>query len=76
MTASAPIPTKLNSTQLYILQMYSFAKSDATKSELQRLLKDFYVKKVELLAQQVWDNKGLTSEEFDNADFHFRTEYK
>ncbi len=67
--------TKLNPTQIYILQMFKFAETDETKKELQRLLKDFYVNKVDALAQQVWEQKKLTAEALDKQEFHYRTAY-
>ncbi len=38
-----------------------------------RTNKGNYTKKVGILAQQVWEQKNLTSEQFENEEFHYRT---
>ncbi len=57
--------------------MFSFAPTEETKNELQKLISDYYFDRVAEMAQQIWDDKGLTVEKLDEmCSIHQRTEYK
>ncbi|MDR2204848.1 MAG: hypothetical protein LBE36_01635 [Flavobacteriaceae bacterium] len=59
----------LNPTQLHLLRMFSFTKTEKTLQDLKKLLRDFYIQQVE---KEI--DKYPISDEILNE--HLRTPYK
>jgi len=55
----------LSNVQLELLKLYATDLSEEDMVELKDMLADFYAKKSIQLANQVWDEKGLTNEDMD-----------
>lgn len=55
----------LSNVQLELLKLYSTDLSEDDLKELKSLLARFYAAKSIKLANQVWDEKGLTDEDMD-----------
>lgn len=55
----------LSNVQLELLKLYSTDLSEDDLKELKSLLARFYAEKSIKLANQVWDEKGLTDEDMD-----------
>jgi hypothetical protein len=69
--------TVFNPIQLQLLQLFSRMQSEEELKEVQQLLSDFYFKKVEARASQLYKEKGWTQDTLDEmANNHFRTPYK
>ena len=68
--------TVFNPVQLYLLQMFSHMSSDEELKEVQQVLTDYYIKKVEKHADELWEKNGLTQEKLDKlASIHERLPY-
>ncbi|MDR2962336.1 MAG: hypothetical protein LBU90_01635 [Bacteroidales bacterium] len=65
-TAVAQQP--LNATQLHLLQMFSFTKTEKTLHELKKLLRNFYIQQVEKDADNYQISDCMLQE-------HLRTPY-
>jgi hypothetical protein len=66
----------LNPTQLHLLKMFSFAKTEDTLFEIKKALSAYFAKKVEDDMDLLWE-QGLWSQE-KNEDIlkeHIRTPY-
>ena len=63
----------LNATQLHLLKMFSFVKSEETFQDLKKILREFYIQQVEKEANRFWA-EGAISDELLNE--HLRTPYK
>lgn len=57
--------TSLNSTQLYLLKLFSCNPSEETMSDIRKMLTDYYAKKIDEESQKVWDRLELTPEKLD-----------
>ena len=55
----------LTNTQLELLRLYSTDLSEEDLQELKDTLANFYAEKSIRLANQVWEEKGLTNEDMD-----------
>lgn len=55
----------LTNVQLELLKLYATDLSEKDINELRDTLADFYAKKSIQLANQVWEEKGLSNEEMD-----------
>lgn len=55
----------LSNVQLELLKLYSTDLSEDDLKELKSLLARFYAEKSIKLANQIWDEKGLTNEDMD-----------
>jgi hypothetical protein len=55
----------LSNVQLELLKLYATDLSEKDMLELKDMLADFYAKKSIQLANQVWEEKGLTNEDMD-----------
>lgn len=55
----------LSNVQLELLKLYSTDLSEDDLKELKSLLARFYAEKSIKLANQIWDEKGLTDEDMD-----------
>ena len=58
-----------NATQLHLLKMFSFTKTERTLQELKKLLRDFYI-------QQVESEVGKYQIDDQVLNEHLRTPYK
>lgn len=69
--------TVFNPIQLHLLKMFSRMKSEQELREVQKVLSEYYSKKVEEHANEVWDKLGLTQEKLDElANIHERLPYR
>ena len=66
----------LNSTQLHLLKMFSFAKNEETLLEIKEALSAYFARKVEEGMDQLWV-QGLWDQEKNEAVLteHLRTPY-
>ncbi len=55
----------LSNVQLELLKLYSTDLAEDDFKELRNALAKFYAEKSIKLANQVWDDKGLTNEDMD-----------
>ena len=77
MEATATGTTVFNPIQLYLLQLFSKMESEQELVVVQKVLADYYFKKVEKRAAEISEENGWTQETLDAmADGHFRTTYK
>lgn len=69
--------TKLNTTQLYLLQLFAHSDSEETKRDLQNVLTQFYREKVNKRASELWDKLKLDQRQLDEmCSIHERLPYK
>ena len=69
--------TKLNPTQLYILQLFSFSDREETKHDLQKVLTRYYSEKVNKRATELWNQLGLDQQKLDDmCNIHERLPYQ
>jgi len=59
----------LNATQLHLLKMFSFTKTEQTLQDLKKLLRDFYIQQVEKEVDKYQIDDQILNE-------HLRTPYK
>ena len=68
--------TVFNPIQLYLLKMFSRMNSEQELKEVQQVLTEYYSKKVEKHANELWDKLELTQEKLDEiANIHERLPY-
>ena len=68
--------TAFTSAQLHILEMMKYLKSESDILELQRVIADFYAKKVQEEADRLWDEGILDAEAIEDiGKSHLRTPY-
>ena len=69
--------TVFNPIQLYLLQLFSHMNSEQELKDLKEVLSDYYFKKVEQRAAEIYEEKGWTQEMLvAMSNEHFRTPYK
>ena len=69
--------TKLNPTQIHLLQMFDRLKSESELQELKRFLSNYYAPKVDKESEKLWDEKGMSDETIDELlNMHLRTPRK
>lgn len=69
--------TVFNPIQLQLLQMFSRMDSEEELKEVQQLLSDYYFKKVEKRAAELWDKLELNEQKLEDlANIHERLPYK
>ncbi|MBQ2196815.1 MAG: hypothetical protein II407_07750 [Prevotella sp.] len=69
--------TVFNPIQLHLLRMFSSMNSEQELKEVQQVLSEYYSKKVEQHANELWDKLGLTQEKLDElANIHERLPYR
>ena len=66
----------LNTTQLHLLKMFSFAKSEDTLFEIKKALSAYFAQKVEEDMDRLWE-EGLWNQEKNESVLHehLRTPY-
>ena len=68
--------TVFNPVQLHLLQMFSHMKSEEELREVQQVLSEYYRKKVEKHANELWNKLDLTQDKLDDlANIHERLPY-
>lgn len=69
--------TVFNPVQLHLLQMFSRMNSEEELREVKQVLSEYYRKKVEKHANELWDKLNLTQEKLnDMASIHERLPYQ
>ena len=69
--------TVFNPIQLHLLEMFSRMNSEQELQEVKQVLSDYYIKKVEAHANELWDKLELTQEKLDElANIHERLPYR
>ncbi|MBR0046325.1 MAG: hypothetical protein IJP75_05500 [Bacteroidaceae bacterium] len=69
--------TVFNPIQLHLLQMFARMNSEQELKEVQQVLSDYYQKKVESRANELWDKLGLDQQKLDEmANIHERLPYR
>ncbi|MCE2962612.1 MAG: hypothetical protein ACK5UE_00415 [Chitinophagales bacterium] len=58
--------TKFNETQIHLLNMFKYTKSENQLKEVKELLSKFFAEKVDELSDKLWKEKKLSQEEMDN----------
>ncbi len=61
-------PTVLNASQLHLLQMFAFNKTEQGYKELQNVLYEFYSKKMEKLLEEAWQDGDFSQERLDEIN--------
>ena len=61
-------PTVLNASQLHLLQMFAFNKSQEGYEELKNILYEFYSKKMELLLEEAWQKGDISQQRLDEIN--------
>jgi hypothetical protein len=68
--------TVFNPIQLHLLKMFARMDSEEELKEVQKVLSDYYFKRVEQRAAEIYKQKGWTQDTLDAmAGDHFRTPY-
>ena len=68
--------TVFNPIQLHLLQMFSRMNSEQELKEVQQVLSEYYFKKVEKRAAELWDELELDQQKLDEmANIHERLPY-
>ena len=68
------IQTPLNKAQLEILQLFSREVSNEDMLEIKRMITRYFAKKVNTLADEVWEEKGWTQDDMERlSQTHMRT---
>lgn len=66
----------LNQAQLQLLDMMSFIKTPEALSDLNRVISDYFVKKVDAALNKMWDEGTLNEERIEGfRHLHERTAY-
>lgn len=66
----------LNQAQLQLLDMMSFIKTPEALSDLNRVILDYFVKKVDAALNKMWDEGTLNEERIEGfRHLHERTAY-
>lgn len=69
--------TVFNPIQLQLLQMFSCMKSEQELKEFKQVLSEYYIKKVEERANNLWENMSLDQQKLDAiANIHERLPYR
>jgi len=68
----------LNATQLHLLKLFSYKKTEESLQELKSVLLDFYQKKLDEETERWWQENNMTVEKFEEmfSNAHYRTPYK
>ena len=56
------VRTRLNPTQLHILNMFNYCHSEESMNELKDVLADFYAKQVQKEVDRLWNEGTLNAE--------------
>lgn len=68
--------TALTPTQMHLLEMFNYCKSEKAMDELKEVLSDFYAKKAQEEADRLWEDGTLGEEAIEKLlSEHSRTPY-
>ena len=68
--------TKLNSMQLFMLKMFEKQLNSKQEKEIKQLLSEYFAKQIDDEMDQIWENRGLSQDDLDEALItHKRTKY-
>lgn len=68
--------TIFNPTQMHLLEMFNYCKSEKAMNELKEVLSDFYAKKAQEEADRLWEDGTLGEEAIEKLlSEHSRTPY-
>lgn len=71
------VSTQMNPTQLMLLQMFSFDPTEETKRDLQTILSNYYMEKLDKMGNEIWQTMSLNQDKLDEmCSIHERTAYK
>ena len=69
--------TFFNPTQLHLLRMFEYNKSEASLSELKEVLFKYYCQKMDEEGKRIWKEKNMSNEMMHELlNTHLRTPYK
>ena len=60
-----PATTTFNPTQIYLLRLFQFHKTEESLQEMKEVLSSYYSKKVDQRMNELWDNGTLNQEKLD-----------
>jgi hypothetical protein len=67
----------LTNLQIELLELYAHHASDEELREIKQLMGEYYARKAIALADQIWEEKGLTQDVMEDwSKEHMRTPYK
>jgi len=68
--------TKLNSMQLFMLKMFEKQLNSKQEKEIKQLLSEYFANQIDDEMDQIWENRGLSQDDLDEALItHKRTKY-
>jgi hypothetical protein len=74
---SAPQATKLNEMQQFMIRQFDRPLSPGQQVEVKQLLSDYFAKLIDDQIDQIWDERGITQQNLNDAlETHYRTPYQ
>ena len=69
--------TFFNPTQLHLLRMFEYNKSEESFNTLKEALFEYYCKKMDEASDKWWKENDMTTEKFEEmcSNIHYRTPY-
>ena len=68
--------TKLNEMQQFMVRQFDRQLSEERQTEIKQLLSDYFAKLVDEEIDQIWEQRGMTQQDLDEAlKTHRRTPY-
>lgn len=58
--------TKFNDTQIHLLNMFKFTKSENQLKEIKEILSKYFAEKVDELSDKIWKEKKLSQEDMND----------
>ena len=69
--------TKLNSTQLHLLQLFEFCRTEDDTDDLKAVLSEYYAKRLDNMLDDLWESGELNQEKINAIkNTHLRTPYQ
>ena len=69
--------TKLNSTQLHLLQLFEFCRTEDDTDDLKEVLSEYYKKRLDNMLDDLWESGELNQEKINALkNTHLRTPYQ
>ncbi len=71
------LATALNPTQIHLLEMFSYAKTEEALNDIKKALFEYFADKAEAEMDKLWESGKWNNEINENIlNEHLRTEYK
>lgn len=71
------LATALNTTQIHLLEMFSYAKIEEALNDIKKALFEYFADKAEAEMDKLWESGKWNNEINENIlNEHLRTEYK